>query len=124
MSIDMIIVLFLLALIPAFIASNKGRSFLLWYIYGVCLLIIAIPHSLIISKTNEQKEKELTAAGYIECPFCKEPVKDDAVVCPHFRRDLPKHEIDTSNLIKCPTCGMLVEKGTTKCPRCNNLIHY
>lgn len=53
MSIDMIIVLFLLALIPAFIASNKGRSFLLWYIYGVCLLIIAIPHSLIISKTNE-----------------------------------------------------------------------
>lgn len=124
MTIDMILILLGLALIPAFIASNKGRSFVLWYIYGVCLLIIAIPHSLIISKTNEQKEKELKNAGYIECPYCKEPVKSGAVVCPHCRRELPQPDPKTAeNMIKCPTCGMIVEKGTEQCPRCHNLIH-
>jgi hypothetical protein len=84
------IFLLFLALIPALIAKSKGRNFLLWYIYGICLLIIAIPHSLIIRKTTEQRRKELKADGYRECPFCKEPVRVDATVCPHCRRDLTK----------------------------------
>lgn len=35
-----IIVLLLIALIPASIASKKGKSFGLWYVYGVCLWIV------------------------------------------------------------------------------------
>ncbi len=124
MTIDMFIILFVLALIPAFIASNKGRSFILWYIYGLLLLIIAIPHSLIISKTQEQVKKEMVNTGYQECPFCKEPVKVGATVCPHCRRELPEPEKpDMSKKVKCPTCGMLVDKEVTQCPRCHNLIH-
>jgi hypothetical protein len=124
MSIDMIILLFLLALIPAFIASNKGRSFILWYIYGVALLIVAIPHSLIISKTQIQKDKELSASGYTECPFCKEPVKVGAIVCPHCRRELPVHpDPAMTNKIKCPTCGFMSPDSEKLCPRCHNLLH-
>ena len=124
MTIDMVLVLLVLALIPAFIASNKGRSFALWYIYGVCLLIVAIPHSIIISKTTEQKDKELKSAGYVECPYCKEPVKAGAVVCSHCRRELPQPDPQAvEDLVKCRTCGMTVKKGAKYCPRCGNLIY-
>lgn len=126
MTIDMVLILLGLALIPAFIASSKGRSFVLWYIYGVCLLIVAIPHSIIISKTAEQKDKELKSAGYVECSYCKEPVKAGAVVCPHCRRELPQPDPqaveDVEDLVKCRTCGMMVKKGAKYCPRCGNLI--
>ncbi|WP_444310774.1 zinc ribbon domain-containing protein [Megasphaera sp.] len=123
MTIDMVLILLGLALIPAFIASSKGRSFALWYIYGVCLLIVAIPHSIIISKTTEQKDRELKSAGYVKCPYCKEPVKAGAVVCPHCRRELPPpdpHAVE--DLVKCRTCGMTVKKDAKYCPRCGNLI--
>jgi len=123
MTIDMVLILLGLALIPAFIASSKGRSFVLWYIYGVCLLIVAIPHSIIISKTAEQKDKELKSAGYVECPYCKEPVKAGAVVCLHCRRELPQPDPQAvEDLVKCRTCGMMVKKGAKYCPRCGNLI--
>ena len=123
MTIDMVLILLVLALIPAFIARSKGRSFALWYIYGVCLLIVAIPHSIIISKTTEQKDKELKSAGYVECLYCKEPVKAGAVVCPHCRRELPQPDPQAvEDLVKCRTCGMMVKKGAKYCPRCGNLI--
>jgi hypothetical protein len=39
----------LLGLIPAFIAHQKGRSFVLWWQYGAMLFIVALPHALVIS---------------------------------------------------------------------------
>jgi len=40
----------LLGLIPAFIAKKKGRTFITWWIYGTCLFVIALIHSLVISE--------------------------------------------------------------------------
>lgn len=37
-----------IGLIPASIAASKGRSFLGWWIYGVLLFIVALPHSILI----------------------------------------------------------------------------
>ena len=39
----------LLGLIPASIASNKGRSFGTWWFYGTMLFVIALIHALVIS---------------------------------------------------------------------------
>ncbi len=39
-----------LGLIPAFIASRKGRSFWLWWLYGWMLFIVALIHSLVIKE--------------------------------------------------------------------------
>ena len=39
-----------LGLIPAIIASAKGRNFLLWWIYGWMLFIVAFIHSLCIRR--------------------------------------------------------------------------
>jgi len=40
----------LLGLIPAFIAKKKGRTFITWWIYGTCLFVIALIHSLVMSE--------------------------------------------------------------------------
>jgi len=40
----------LIGLLPAAIASQKGRSFLGWWCYGALLFIVALPHSLLIRK--------------------------------------------------------------------------
>lgn len=69
-----IIALFIGA-IPAMIAKNKGKSFLAWYIYGVLLFIVALPHALIM-KSNYQ------------CPHCKSNIDPAATVCPKCSRDI------------------------------------
>ncbi len=61
-----LIVVFLLlglAFIPATIAKKKGRRFWVWYTYGLCILVVAIPHALLIGKTKEQKAREAGKAG-------------------------------------------------------------
>lgn len=78
-----------LGLIPAFIARSKGRDFITWYIYGVALFIIALIHSLLISKDPDFDRKNKLNHGYKECPFCKELMRNDAVICPHCRREVP-----------------------------------
>ena len=99
--LDSIYWLFLLALIPAFIAKNKGRNFTTWYIYGVLIFIVALIHSLLISSKSEREQK--LENGYFECPFCKELVRKGATVCPHCRRDISKEVTIPDNEIKSDT---------------------
>jgi hypothetical protein len=47
---EIVIVAFVLAAIPAMIASSKGRSPVGWYFYGLLIFPIALVHSLLISK--------------------------------------------------------------------------
>ena len=83
---EYLIIACVIGVIPAFIASSKGRNFFLWWIYGACLFIVALIHSLVISKDMKAVAEEKKAQGYKECPFCKEYVKPGAVVCPLSRR--------------------------------------
>lgn len=47
--------LLIFALIPAYVASQKGRSALTWYIYGVVLLPIAAIHAMIIDPLGPEE---------------------------------------------------------------------
>lgn len=59
----------LLALLPASIASRKGHSFLLWWLYGVAFWIVALPHALL--------------TGYRRiCPHCDGRIPVTAPACP------------------------------------------
>lgn len=79
----------LLGLIPAMIASKKGYSFVLWWIYGAALLIIALPNALLLDSKVELREREERAHSRRKCPFCAEMIRREAIVCKHCSRDLP-----------------------------------
>lgn len=66
-----------LALIPANIAYRKGRDFAIWYVYGLCLWLIALIHALIIKDNDIAKETK----GWHKCPYCGEYSRPEATVC-------------------------------------------
>lgn len=76
----LLVVCVLIGLIPATIASGKGRSFVGWWIYGALLFIVALPHALIA--------KPAEGAGSVRCPHCAELIKEEALVCRHCGRDV------------------------------------
>lgn len=59
----------LIGWIPALIASSKGRSFLLWWVYGGALFIVALIHSLCIKdRLTDETTAALTALN--RCDGC------------------------------------------------------
>jgi len=77
----MFLLLALLALIPAMIAQRKGRSALLWWVFGVLLFIVALPASIIIKPLEAQPEGK-------KCQKCAEQIKEEAQICKHCGSDV------------------------------------
>ncbi|HET8572741.1 MAG TPA: hypothetical protein VFL76_02610 [Edaphocola sp.] len=65
-----IIIVILIGILPAFIAKNKGRSFILWWIFGSACFIIALPLALVAKPKGVKK-----------CPYCAEAIKKEATIC-------------------------------------------
>ena len=86
---EIAIVAALLGLIPAMIARRKGRQFVLWWVYGLLLFIVALPHALLLKPELTRIEEQQAAQGLKKCPFCAEMIKPDARVCRYCGRDLP-----------------------------------
>jgi len=78
----------LIGLLPAYIAQGKGKSFVLWWIYGALLFIVALPHSLLMKADANAVEANALADGAKKCPYCAELVKKEAVVCRFCHREL------------------------------------
>jgi hypothetical protein len=101
--------------LPAFIAQGKGRSFFGWWIYGMLLFIVALPHSLIIKENKAAIEEVAIADGGKYCPFCAEIVKAAALKCKHCGSDLTVEPIAkkyVSSLAEAQDAGLL-PKGVT-----------
>lgn len=64
------LILIVIAIIPAYIAEKKGRNFLLWYIYALCLWIFAIIHVFFIKDRSGK-----------QCIACCEWINKDAKIC-------------------------------------------
>jgi hypothetical protein len=71
----------LIGLIPAFVARNKGKNFLLWWFYGAMLFIVALPHSLWLKPDDQKVKQEQISKGMKKCFYCAEVIKREARVC-------------------------------------------
>ncbi len=45
-----LLIVAVIAILPAAIAKSKGRSFVLWYLYGVAFWLLAVPHALLLMR--------------------------------------------------------------------------
>jgi len=100
------------ALVPAFIASSKGRSFFLWYLYGICIFPVAVLHSLFV-KPNEN------AIGMRKCPNCASVISSDAKICPACRTNLGSNhaqEIPRESPIQESQANFIGERNISSSP--------
>jgi hypothetical protein len=98
----------LLALIPATIAKNKGRSFGGWWFYGWLLWIVALPHALLMSSRMNDNQRK--------CPACAEYVKKEALRCKHCGEVF---KTETKLGLECPKCHKNYDTSWKICLQCN-----
>lgn len=81
----------LLGLITGAIAYCKGHSFLLWWLFGTGLLIVALP-LVLFQKPNvrELERRRMRNENLRKCLFCAELIKNEAVVCRFCGRDVAR----------------------------------
>lgn len=86
----------ILGVIPGVVAHSKGRSFLLWWLYGFMVLIIALPHSLFMKADQQTIETKQLLQGMIRCEYCAEVIKRKAKVCRFCQKDVTESKQEKS----------------------------
>lgn len=84
---EVLVIAAIIGLIPAAIASGKGRSFFLWWIYGAAIFIVAIIHAIVLQPDMRVAEAKQLSSGMKKCVHCAELIKQEAKVCKHCGRD-------------------------------------
>lgn len=76
---ELLVLAVLLGLIPATIAQRKGHDFMLWWVLGAALLVVALPVALLMKPDPTTRR---------QCPMCQTWISAQARVCPQCGRDV------------------------------------
>lgn len=79
----------IIGLIPAYIAYKKGRSFFLWWFFGLLLWIVAMPCALLMKSDPYGVAK---IEGLIQCEYCAEWVKKEALICKYCKTEIKREK--------------------------------
>jgi hypothetical protein len=79
MNATTLVVIVLIGLLPAWIASRKGHNFFGWWLFGSALFIVALPIAIFIKPDERTRQT---------CPWCRTTIDRQAVVCPQCGRDV------------------------------------
>jgi hypothetical protein len=85
---DIFVVAILLGLIPAIIAQQKGRSFIVFWIYGALVFIIALPHAFLMNPTAKALGNNTLAQSFKKCIYCAQIIKTEFNVCQYCGQDV------------------------------------
>ncbi|WP_425101823.1 double zinc ribbon domain-containing protein [Tropicibacter sp. S64] len=61
-----------------------------------------------------------TSKTHCECPFCREEIREGAVVCKHCRSRITAASPDHGGT--CPFCREDIKPGATKCKHCQSML--
>jgi hypothetical protein len=111
----LVVVAALLGLIPGFIASSKGYSFLGWWLFGALIWIVALPMAIMLRRED--------APGMRPCPHCRSAIPRLASVCANCTREVTPVPASL-RIVECPNChaGDAIAKGATAwtCASCDS----
>ena len=91
---ELIIFWLITSVLAGGIASNKGRSFMGFFLLALLLsplvgIIAALIAAPINAGVNTIDENGMITEASRTCPYCAEDIKSAAIVCKHCGRDLP-----------------------------------
>lgn len=85
-----LILAMMLAVIPGGIAHSKGHSFFAFWLFGVLLLVVALPVAITLKNHRPTLDRRAMAhGGGVRCPYCAEIIRPQAKVCRFCGRDQP-----------------------------------
>lgn len=113
----------ILGLLPAAIAASKGRNFLIWWIYGTVLFIVAVIHILLMSsqKTSESELSMSTAPVLNQqatCPTCQKTIPYSSEYCRYCNQIFEPPESVASGVKACPYCAETIKAAAIVCRHC------
>jgi len=83
------LIAFLLGLLPAIIASGKGRDFLTWWVFGDLFFLVALPASILIRPGLPEFDGwQFRSAEFQDCPFCGGVNTHGVPICRYCHREL------------------------------------
>lgn len=118
---EILLIAAIIGLLPAAIASSKGRSFVLWWLYGAGLFLFAMIHAIVLKPTQNAILRD---PSFRQCPHCAEAIKREARVCRYCGRESIDKFSDGDSTVDlvCPRCHSEVLLTHTQCHSCGARI--
>lgn len=110
--------LFIVGVITALVAKNRGREPAPWFFIGFFLGPLGLALLFGIEKNQKRLDESSIDRGAMKrCPFCAEIVRKDAIICRYCKQPLEKDQ----GLSSSEEHGDVI---TVTCPKCSHSDIY